>query len=66
MDALDDNVTLVEKMTNEIMDNLAGDMFHIGSHWKMIDQDGYVIEEENRVLIEGHRLLDPKVHYYPL
>ena len=27
----------------------------------MIDQYGYVIEEENRVLIEGHRLLDPKV-----
>ena len=44
MDALDNNVHLVENMTYEIRDNLAGDTFHSGSHWTMIDQDGYVIE----------------------
>ena len=61
MDALDNNVPLVENMTNEIRDNLTGDTFHGGAHWTMIDQDGGVIEEENRVFIEAHRLLDPKV-----
>ena len=54
MDALDNNVSLVKNMTHEIRDNLAGDTFHGGSHWTMIDQDGYVIEEENRYLIQGH------------
>ena len=48
-------------MKNEIRDNLTGDTFHGGSHWTMIDQDGYVIEEENRDLIEGHCLFDPRV-----
>ena len=61
MDALDNNVPLVENMTYEIRDNLAGDTFYGGSHLTMIDQDGYVIGGENRYLIEGHRLLDPKV-----
>ena len=51
MDALDNNVPLVENMTNEIIDNLAGDTFHGSAHWKMIDQDGDVIEENNRDLI---------------
>ena len=48
-------------MKNEIRDNLAEDTFHGGSHWTMIDQDGDVIEEENRDFIEGHRLLDSTV-----
>ena len=61
MDALDKNVPFVENMTNEIIDNLAGDTFHGGAHWKMIDKDGYVIEEENRYLVEGRRIFDPSV-----
>ena len=61
MDALDKNVSLFENTTNEIRDNLAGDTFHVGAHWKMIDQDGDVIEEENRDLIEGHGIFDPTV-----
>ena len=44
IDALDKNVPLVENMTNEIRDNLAGDTFHGGAHCTMIDQDGDVIE----------------------
>ena len=39
MDALYKNVTLVENMENKIRNNLAGDPFHCGAHWKMIDQD---------------------------
>ena len=61
MDALDKNVLLVENMTNEKRDNLAGDTFGGGAHWTMIDQDGDVVEEENRDFIEGHRIYDPAV-----
>ena len=49
------------KMTNEIRYNLAGDSFHGGAHWKMIDQDGDTIEDKNIYLIEGQRLFDPTV-----
>ena len=48
-------------MTNEIGDNLAGDNFHGGAHCKMMDQDGDVIEEDNRDLIEGHLIFNPTV-----
>ena len=61
MDALDKNVPFVENMTNEIRDNLAGDTFHGGAHFAMIDRYGDVIEEENRDFIEGHLILDPTV-----
>ena len=61
MDALDKNVPLVENIGNEIRDNLSGDKFHGGAHWKMIDQYRDVIEEENIYLIEGNRLFDPTV-----
>ena len=61
MNALDKNLPLIEKITNEIRDNLAGDTFHGGAHWTMIYQYGDVIEQENRYLVEGHRLFDPIV-----
>ena len=61
MDALDKNAPLAENITNEIIDNFAGDTFHSGAHWTMIYQDGDVIEEENWYFIEGRRLFDPTV-----
>ena len=60
MDALVKNVPFVENMTNEIIENLAGDTFHGGAHWTMIDQYGDVIEEDKRDLIEGNFFLIQK------
>ena len=48
-------------MTNEIRDNLAGDTFHDGVHWTIIDQDRYVIKDENIDLIVGHHIFNPTV-----
>ena len=61
MDALDKNVTFVENETNEIRYSLTGDTFNGSANLTMIDKDGYVIEEENRYLIEGCRIFDPTV-----
>jgi hypothetical protein len=66
-DALTNNVPLVLNMTTEIRDNLAGDTFHGGAHWEIVPQDGEVIIDENRDLIEGERLFDltiPRVNYW--
>jgi hypothetical protein len=60
-DALTNNVPLVLNMTTEIRDNLAGDTFHGGAHWEIVPQDGEVIMDQNRDLIEGERLFDPTV-----
>jgi hypothetical protein len=60
-DALTNHAPLVLNLTNEIRDNLAGDAFHGGAYWTMIPQDGDIIIDENRELIESERFFDPTV-----
>ena len=60
-DALTNNVPLLINLTDQITDNLAGDVFHGGAYWTMVPQDGDIITDENRELIEGERFFDPTV-----
>ena len=62
MEAVDNNVSLVANLVDDYVQNLAGESFAPGAHWKLLGpNDNDICEEEGMREIGGMHLREPTV-----